>query len=174
MSDQLNSGATSETTQTWKTIHTIHASIHSNKANMKGLLWRPNDIRGHCGRKVSWHGLRARSHTPALPVPDAMLSNGVFHTYSGSAEIPAAAPTFGNAAGDDLDMPEVGTTAGLSVTMFLNEPFHTQVKSCRWQSPVCYFHSPCLVWISHSRFSKQRVYFQSWLFFFCCENVNII
>ena len=34
---------------------------------------------------------------------------------------------FGNAAGDDLDMPEVG----LSVTMFLNDPFHTQVKSCR-------------------------------------------
>ena len=41
------------------------------------------------------------------------------------------APTFGNAAGDDLDMPEVGTTAGMSVTMFLNEPFHTQVKICR-------------------------------------------
>ena len=27
--------------------------------------------------------------------------------------------------------PEVGTTAGLSVTMFLNEPFHTQLESCR-------------------------------------------
>ena len=26
---------------------------------------------------------------------------------------------------------DVGTAAGLSVTMFLNEPFHTQVKSCR-------------------------------------------
>ena len=53
--------------------------------------------------------------------------------------MPATAPTFGNAAGDDLDMPEVGATAGLSVTMFLNEPFHTQIKSCR-----CYFDSPCL------------------------------
>ena len=42
--------------------------------------------------------------------------------------MPALAPTFGNAAGDDLDMPEVGTTAGLLVTMFLNEPFHTQVR----------------------------------------------
>ena len=45
--------------------------------------------------------------------------------------MPAPAPTFGNAAGDDLDMPEVGTTAGMSVTTFLNELFHTQVKSCR-------------------------------------------
>ena len=41
--------------------------------------------------------------------------------------MPAPAPTFGNAAGEDLDMPEVGTTAGLSVTMFLNETFHTRV-----------------------------------------------
>ena len=41
--------------------------------------------------------------------------------------MPAPALTFGNAAGDDLDMPEAGTTTGLSVTMFLNEPFHTQV-----------------------------------------------
>ena len=79
---------------------------------------------------------RAFSHTLALPVPlpapapDAMLSNGVFHTYSGLAEMPAPALTFGNAAGDDLDMPEVGTTAGLLVTMFLNETFHTQLKSC--------------------------------------------
>ena len=45
-SDQLNAGATSETTQTWKTIHTIHTPIHSNKANMKGWLWRQNDILG--------------------------------------------------------------------------------------------------------------------------------
>ena len=32
---QLNAGATSETAQTSKTIHTRHALIHSNKANMK-------------------------------------------------------------------------------------------------------------------------------------------
>ena len=31
--------------------------------------------------------------------------------------MPVPAPTFGNAAGDDLDMSEVGMTAGLSVTM---------------------------------------------------------
>ena len=79
--------------------------------------------------------------------------------------MPAPAPTIGNAARDDLDMPEVGTTAGLSVTMFLHEPFHTQVKSCRWRSTVCYFDSPCLVWISLSRFSKRRVSIQFWLFF---------
>ena len=79
-----------------------------------------------------------------MPLPDAMLSNGVFHTLSGPAEMPAPAPTFGNAAGDDLDMPEVGTTAGLSVIMFHNESFHMQVESCRLRSPVCYFDSPCL------------------------------
>ena len=45
MTYQLNVGATSETTQTWKTIHTNHAPIHSNKADIKGWLWRPNDIR---------------------------------------------------------------------------------------------------------------------------------
>ena len=40
--------ATSETPRTWKTIHTIHAPIHSDKVNVKGWLWRPNDIRGPC------------------------------------------------------------------------------------------------------------------------------
>ena len=55
MSDQLNAGAISETTQTWKTIHTIHAPINSNKANMKWWSWRSNDIRGPCGPKASWH-----------------------------------------------------------------------------------------------------------------------
>ena len=85
---------------------------------------------------LEWMAVTHLERTPALPVPvpvpapDVMLLNGVFHTYSGPAEMPAPAPTFGNAAGDDLDMPEVGTTAGLSVTIFFNEPFHTQVKSC--------------------------------------------
>ena len=41
--------------ETWKTILTIDASIHSNKVNMKGWLWRLNDIRGTCGPKASWH-----------------------------------------------------------------------------------------------------------------------
>ena len=36
-------------------IHTIHAAVHSNKANMKGWLWWPNDIRGPCGPKASLH-----------------------------------------------------------------------------------------------------------------------
>ena len=30
-------------------IPTRHTLIHSNKANMKWWLWRPNDIRGPCG-----------------------------------------------------------------------------------------------------------------------------
>ena len=55
MSDQLNAWTTSETTQTLKTIHIIHSDIHSNKANMKGWLWRRNGIWGSCGPKASWH-----------------------------------------------------------------------------------------------------------------------
>ena len=52
---QLNAGPTSETTRTWKMIHAILALIHSNKVNMKEWLWWPNDIRGPCGPKASWH-----------------------------------------------------------------------------------------------------------------------
>ena len=53
--EQLIAGATSETARTEKTIHTVHAPIYCNKANMKEWLWRPNDIWGPCGPKVSWH-----------------------------------------------------------------------------------------------------------------------
>ena len=53
MRDQLNAEAASGTKQTWKKMHNIHAHIHSIKANMKGSLWRPNDIRGPCGAKAS-------------------------------------------------------------------------------------------------------------------------
>ena len=35
MSDQPNAGATSETTQTGKTIHTKYTLNHPNKANME-------------------------------------------------------------------------------------------------------------------------------------------
>ena len=55
MSDQPDAGATSETAQTWKTIHTKHTPIHTNKTNMEWWLRRPNDIRGPCGPKVSRH-----------------------------------------------------------------------------------------------------------------------
>ena len=55
MSYMLNAEATFETTQTWKSIHTIDAPNHSNKANMKGRLWRPNDIRGRYGPKLTWY-----------------------------------------------------------------------------------------------------------------------
>ena len=37
--------------QTWKTIHTRHTFSHSNKANMKWWLWRPDDIRDFVGLK---------------------------------------------------------------------------------------------------------------------------
>ena len=75
------------------------------------------------------------------PASDAILSNGVFHMLSGPAEMPAPAPTFVNAAEENFVKPEFETIAiaGLSVTMFLNEPFHTQVQSCRCRPPVCSF-----------------------------------
>ena len=38
MRDQLNVGSTSETTRTWKTRHTIHAPIHSNKDDYDGQM----------------------------------------------------------------------------------------------------------------------------------------
>ena len=74
--DQLNSGATSETTRTWKMIHTIHASIHSNKANMKGWLWRPNDIRGPCVPKTSWHLSYRRGKSPRNTSPRKRVQTG--------------------------------------------------------------------------------------------------
>ena len=71
----LNAGATSETTQTWKTIHTIHAPIHSKKATMKGWLWRSNDIRGPCVPKASWclsyrWGKNLKKNSPRKLVPN--------------------------------------------------------------------------------------------------------
>ena len=64
MRDHFNAGATSETAQTWKKIHTRHILIHSNKANMKWWLWRPNDIRSPCGPKVFWHSFYSWGNTP--------------------------------------------------------------------------------------------------------------
>ena len=49
MSDQPNAGATSETAQTWKAIHTKHTLSHPYKANMEWWLRRPNDFRGPWG-----------------------------------------------------------------------------------------------------------------------------
>ena len=77
MSDQLIAEVTSETTQTWKAIHTIHALIHFNKVNMKGRLWRPNDIRGSCGPKASWHLYYRRRKTPKKPHPGNLSRSGI-------------------------------------------------------------------------------------------------
>ena len=38
MSDLLNAGATSETTRTLKSIHTIHSLFHSNKAEIRVVI----------------------------------------------------------------------------------------------------------------------------------------
>ena len=51
MRDHLNAGATSETAQTWKTIHTKHTLSHPNKAKMEWWWRRPNDTRGPWGLK---------------------------------------------------------------------------------------------------------------------------
>ena len=71
-------GATSETTLTWKTtgLHTIHAPIHTNKANMKGWLWRPNYIRGPGGPKASWHLSYRWGKNPKKPHPGNLSRPG--------------------------------------------------------------------------------------------------
>ena len=73
MRDQL----TSETTRTWKTVYAIHTPIHSNKANMKGWLWRPNDIRGLCGPNVTWHLSYRWGKTPKKPHPGNLYLPGI-------------------------------------------------------------------------------------------------
>ena len=70
-------GHLSETTETWKTMHTIHAPIHSNKANMKGWLWRPNDIRGPCGSKASRHLCYGWGKTQKKPHPRNLSRPGI-------------------------------------------------------------------------------------------------
>ena len=75
MSDQPNARATSETAQTWKTIHTKHTPIHTN-ANMEWLR-RPNDIRGPCGPKVSRHLSYRWGKTPKKPHPGNLSRPGI-------------------------------------------------------------------------------------------------
>ena len=77
MSDQPNAGATSETAQTWKTIHTKHTLNHPSKANME-RWWRwPNDIRGPWGPKVSWHLSSRWGKTPKKPHPGNLSRPGI-------------------------------------------------------------------------------------------------
>ena len=49
MSDQLNARATSKTTQTFKTIHTIHPLIHSKKADMIKMIMMAKRYSGKYG-----------------------------------------------------------------------------------------------------------------------------
>ena len=69
---QLKAGATSETTQTWKTIDTIH----SNKAKKKVWLWQSNDIRGTCGPKGSWHLSYRWGKTPKITSSRKLVPTG--------------------------------------------------------------------------------------------------
>ena len=77
MSDQPDAGATSETAQTWKTIHTKHTPIHTNKANMEWWLRRPNDIREPCGPKISRHLSYRWGKTPKKPHPGNLSRPGI-------------------------------------------------------------------------------------------------
>ena len=77
MSDQPNAGATAETAQTWKTINTKHTLSHPNKANMEWWLWRPNDIRGPWGPKVSWHLSYRWGKTMKKPHPGNLSRPGI-------------------------------------------------------------------------------------------------
>ena len=74
---QPNAGATSETAQTWKTIHTKHTLSHPKKANMEWWLRRPNDIRGPWGPKVSWHSSYRWGKTPKKPRPGNLSRPGI-------------------------------------------------------------------------------------------------
>ena len=77
MRDLLNAGATSEITRTWKTIYIIYPQIHPYMVNMEGWLWRPNDIRRHCGPKASWHLSCRWGKTPKKPHPGELSLPGI-------------------------------------------------------------------------------------------------
>ena len=77
MSDQPNAGATCETAQTWKIIHTKHTFSHPNKANMEWWWRRPNDIRGPWGSKVSWNLSYRWGRTPKKPHPGNLSRPGI-------------------------------------------------------------------------------------------------
>ena len=76
MKDQLNAGATSETTRTWKTIHHSR-TYHANKVNMIGCLWRPNDIWGSCEPNASWNLSYKWGKTPKKPHPGNLSRPGI-------------------------------------------------------------------------------------------------
>ena len=54
----------------------VHTPIHSNKANMKRLLWRPNDIRGPYEPKASWHLSYRWGKTPEKNSPRILAPTG--------------------------------------------------------------------------------------------------
>ena len=77
MSDQPNAVATSETAQSWKTIHAKHILSHRNKENMEWWLRWPNDIRGPWRPKVSWHLSYKWGKTPKKPHPGNLSRPGI-------------------------------------------------------------------------------------------------
>ena len=57
---------------------TRHPLTHySNKANMKGWLWRLNDIWGPCGSKASWHLSYRTGKIPKKPHPGNLSPPGI-------------------------------------------------------------------------------------------------
>ena len=77
MRDQLNAGPRPRQHERERLIHTIHIDIHANKVNMKGWLWQPNDIRGPCGPKASWHLSYRWWNTSKKPHPGNLSLPGI-------------------------------------------------------------------------------------------------
>ena len=99
--DQLNAGATFKTTRTWKMIHSINVTIHSNKANMKGWIPRPNDIRGPLWTLKLPDICLTDEEKPQETSPRILLSTGdrtMAHCVTGAQTTACsiAVDTFGN------------------------------------------------------------------------------
>ena len=75
ISDQLNSGATSETTRTLKTIQIIYSFILTRRIR-EVWVWRPNYIRGTMGPKASWHLPYRWGKTPKQTSPRKLVPTG--------------------------------------------------------------------------------------------------
>ena len=78
MSDQLNARATSEATQTLKTIYTSHALIHSNKADMIRMIMMAKWYLGnHGGLKLPDICLRGEEKPRKKPHPGNLSLPGI-------------------------------------------------------------------------------------------------
>ena len=148
MSDQPNAGATSETAQTWKAIHTKHTPRHPNKANMEWWLRRPNDTRGPWGPKVSWHlsyrwGKTPKKNLTQETCPDRGSNPGplrdkraCYHLlHSGG---PSSTSILIISSHLHLSLPKISLPHICSLKLLcISGLFHTCYMSCPFQLPQC-------------------------------------